>query len=192
MPTKPLIEALFPQSRIAILSALTDVGAEGLHLREIARRGGLNPKSVMRELHSLREAEILISRAVGRQVVYRLNPHCPVFEELQQIIRKTVGLADVLRSALDPLADRIERAYIYGSLASDEARADSDIDLMIVGTVSLRELSSPLREAGHGLRREINSTLYTELAYEEELAKNDSFVLRVHNGSRIDVLGGVR
>ncbi len=116
MPTTSLIEALFPQSRIAVLSALVDAGVEGLHLREIARRGGLNPKSVMRELHSLREAEILVSRDVGRQVIYRLNPHCPIYVELQQIIRKTVGLSDVLRSALKPLADRITRAYVYGKL----------------------------------------------------------------------------
>ncbi len=77
-----------------------------------------------------------------------------------------------------------------GSLASGEARADSDIDLMIVGTVGLRELSSPLREAGRRLNREINPTLYTESAYKEELAEVDSFVARVHHGLRIDVLGG--
>ena len=192
MPTKQLIEALFPKSRIAILAALTDDGDEGLHLREIARRGGLSPKSVMRELHSLRDAGILISRDVGRQVVYRLNPECPIYDELQQIVHKTVGIVGVLRRALQPLAAHIDLAYVYGSQASGMARVDSDVDLMLVGSVSLRQLSSPLREAGRRLHREINPTLYTREDYERERAKRDSFVARVHDGSRMDVMGETR
>jgi hypothetical protein len=67
---------------------------------------------------------------------------------------------------------------------------DSDIDLMIVGSVSLRELSSALREAGRSLRRTINPTLYTAEAYRKELKAGDSFVSRVHHGPRLDLLGG--
>jgi predicted nucleotidyltransferase len=146
----------------------------------------------MRELHSLREAGILVSRDVGRQVIYRLNPECPIVEELRSIVRKTVGLAGVLRAALEPLADRIDLAFVYGSHASGEARPDSDVDLMVVGAVSLRELSSPLREAGRRLQREINPTLYTPEDYQQELNTNDSFVARVHAGPRIALLGGER
>jgi len=190
MPTKRLIEALFPRTRIAVLSALEDGENEGLHLREIARRTGLNSKTVMRELHSLRSAGVLVSHDVGRQVIYRLNPDCPVYGELRSILRKTVGLVNALRLALEPLSDRIEQAYVYGSHAQGEERVDSDVDLMIVGTVTLRELSSPLREAGRSLHRVINPTLYTSEAYAEELEKDDSFVTRVHNGKRLNLIGG--
>jgi hypothetical protein len=67
---------------------------------------------------------------------------------------------------------------------------DSDVDLMMVGSVSLRELSSALREAGRSLRRTINPTLYTVEAYKKELKARDSFVSRVHHGPRLDLLGG--
>ncbi len=144
----------------------------------------------MRELHALRDAGILTSRDVGRQVVYRLNPECPIADELRSIIRKTAGLAGVLRAALEPFADRIVQAYVYGSHARGEERADSDVDLMIVGSVSLRELSSPLREAGRSLRRTINPTLYTAQAYGKELRVGDSFASRVHHGPRLDLVGG--
>jgi predicted nucleotidyltransferase len=192
MPTSRLADALFPASRVAVLAALDAAGDEGLHLREVARRTALNSKTVMRELHALRGAGILMSRDVGRQVVYRLNPDCPIVEELRSIVRKTVGIGGVLRAALEPLSDRIERAYIYGSVARGEERADSDIDLMVVGSVSLRELSSPVREAGRSLRREVKPTLYTQGDYRRELNDKDSFVSRVHEGPRMDLLGGSR
>jgi predicted nucleotidyltransferase len=190
MPTTSLTEALFPRSRSAVLSALTAAGDEGLHLREVARRTELNSKTVMRELHALRDAGILASRDVGRQVVYRLNPDCPIVDELRSIIRKTVGLAGVLQAALEPFAERIVQAYVYGSHARGEERVDSDVDLMMVGSVSLRELSSSLREAGRSLRRTINPTLYTAEAYKKELKVRDSFVSRVHHGPRLDLVGG--
>ena len=192
MPTKRLIEALFPQGRSAVLSALANAGNEGLHLREIARRANLNSKTVMRELHSLRDAGILVSREVGRQVIYCLNPDCPIYDELRSILRKTVGLSAALRSALEPLADRIEQAYVYGSHARGDERPDSDVDLMVVGRLTLRALSSPLREAGRSLHRVINPTLYTPEAYEQELQTGDSFVTRVHNGKRLNLIGGGR
>lgn len=192
MPTRRLIDAILPQGRTAVLAVLADVGDEGLHLREIARRTDLNSKTVMRELHTLRDAGILHSRQVGRQIVYRLSPDCPIYEEIRSILRKTVGIAGTLRTALAPLAPRIERAYVYGSHARGEERPDSDLDLMVVGEVTLRELSSPLREAGRALHRTVSPTLYTPEAYARELEAADSFVARVHGGRRLDLIGGER
>jgi len=190
VPTLSLARALFPQGRIAILAALVAAGDDGLHLREVARRANLNSKTAMRELHALRDAGILGSRPIGRQVVYRLNPDCPIADELRSIVRKTAGLADVLAAALAPFADRINEAYVYGSHARGEERADSDVDLMVVGSVSLLELSSALRDAGRTLRRTINPTLYTSGEYSAARAVTDSFVDRVARGPRLNVAGG--
>jgi uncharacterized protein len=188
MSPTPVAATLFPAARLAVLRWLADT-EEGLHLRELERRSGLNKHGLARELHALRDAGILLSTQVGNQIIYRLNPECPIYEELRSIVRKTVGLAGVLREALEPLADHIEFAYVYGSFAKGEARSDSDVDLMIVGAVSLREVSSAIREAGRTLRRVINPTSYTSEDYKAELRTRDSFVDRVHNGPRIDVIG---
>jgi DNA-binding transcriptional ArsR family regulator len=188
--TSRIAHALFPRVRSSVFAELTTAGEEGLHLREIARRTGLNSKTVMRELHSQRDVGILLSKKVGNQVIYRLNPDCPIYDELRSIVRKTVGLAGVLSESLEPFADRIEMAYIYGSHARGEVRPDSDVDLMVVGDVSLQEISSPIRTAGRTLRRAINPTLYVSDEYATELRKGDSFVDRVHSGPRIDLIGG--
>jgi len=188
MPTRKLVETLFPKARLAVISQLTQSGDTGLHLREIARRAGLNSKTVMRELHALRDAGILHSNPVGRQVIYRLNPDCPIYEELRAIIRKTVGLAGVLQEVLAPLSEHIELAYVYGSHASGEEKAESDVDLMIIGEVSLREVSAPLRRAREILRRQVNPTLYRAEEYRTALAKENSFVKRVYDGPRIEII----
>jgi predicted nucleotidyltransferase len=189
MSSNGLAGALFTKTRSAILRELYRE-PDGLHLRELERRTGFNSRHVSRELHALAAAGILASKPVGRQVIYRLAPECPIHEELRSIVRKTVGIADVLRDALAPIANRIELAYVYGSHARGEERSDSDIDLMIVGPATLRDVSSSLREVGSQLRREINPTTYRSTEYAEALQEADSFVRCVHDGPRILVLGG--
>ena len=187
-PTR-ITSTLFPAARLAVLRWLADT-EDGLHLRELERRSGLNKHGLARELHALRDAGILVSTQVGNQIIYRMNPECPIYGELRSIIRKTVGLAGVLREALEPFADRIDLAYVYGSFAKGDVRSDSDIDFMIVGAVSLREVSSAIRTAGRTLQRVINPTSYTPDEYALALRAKDSFIDRVHNGPRIDVIGG--
>ncbi len=189
MSPRQIAPTLFPAARLAVLRWLADT-EDGFHLRELERRSGLNKHGLARELHALRDAGILASTQVGNQIIYRLNPECPIYDELRSIVRKTVGLAGVLREALEPFADRIDLAYIYGSFARGEVRPDSDVDLMIVGAVSLREVSSAIRAAGRTLRRVVNPTSYASDEYAAALRTEDSFVSRVHNGPRIGVIGG--
>jgi len=191
MSTKSLAEALFPRTRRNVLQQLSE-SQDGLHLRELERRTGVNSRHLLRELHSLRDAGLLTATKAGNQIVYRLNPDCPIFEEIRSIVRKTIGLAKTLRESLGPLADRTELAYVYGSFAQGEERPDSDVDLMIVGDVSLRELSPLLAEARRLVQREISPTLYRSAEYAEALRDSGSFVRRVHDGPRIDLIGGDR
>jgi len=189
MSTQALAEALFPRTRLAVLRELCRPGDPELHVREIARRTGFDSRGIMRELRRLEQVGILKSRRAGRQLMYAMNPSCTVYPELTMLVAKTVGIAHVVREELLPLADGIEMAYIYGSVASGEAQAESDVDVMVVGEVSLRELARPLRRAGERLAREVNVTAYSPQAYHDELATRDSFVLRAHNGPRIPILG---
>jgi len=188
LSAKGLAEALFPRTRLAVLRELVKAEGQGLHLRELERRTRLNSRGILRELRSLKEAGILVSHRTGNQVIYRLNVDCPIYPELKNLLLKTAALADVLRAALSPYAGRIVYAYVYGSFASGEATWESDIDLMIVGDVDLQELAGPLRKAAQTLGREINPTLYRPEEYQAQLKKTGSFVSKVHQGPRIDVL----
>ncbi len=144
----------------------------------------------MRELHRLEGVGILKSRRIGRQVLYAMNPRCSVCPELTMLITKTVGIVDLVREELAPLADRIELAYIYGSFAAGGADTGSDVDVMVVGDVGMRALATPLRRMGEKLAREVNATVYSPEAYRDELGRQGSFVARVHGGPRIPPFEG--
>ncbi len=189
MSTNALADALFSKTRAALLRELY-AEPDGLHVRELERRTGFNIRHISRDLHALSAAGILAAKPVGRQVTYKLDPECPIADEMRSIVRKTVGLTDVVRRALEPFRDRVDLAYIFGSFARGDERTDSDVDLMIVGRVTRRELATPLREAADVLKREINTVLYTAAEYAKALDEDDSFVHRVHVGPRLDVLLG--
>jgi len=187
MSSMTVADALFSRTRSGVFRVLF-ANPRGAYLRELERKTGVNSRQLLRELRVLRDAGILTAERVGNLVLYRFNKDCPVYDEIQSLTRKTVGLADVVRQALEPFGERIERAYIFGSFARGDERADSDVDLMIVGHVARRELATPLREVGDILGREINTMVHTLREYAKALADKDSFVSAVHSGLRLDLI----
>lgn len=127
---------------------------------------------------------------MGNQVHFRANPDCPVYEDLRNILKKTVGVADVLREALAPLASRIRAAFVYGSLARGDERAGSDVDLMVVGEVGLAELVEALAGAQAELQREVNPNVWPALEFSKRIRAGDPFLVRVIADRRIFVVGG--
>jgi len=101
-----------------------------------------------------------------------------------------VGVADVLREMLAPLAERIRVAFVYGSIASGEERAGSDVDLMVVGEAKFGDVVSALAPAQQALRREVNPNVYPTLEFRKKTAAGEPFLKRVLAGRRIFVLGG--
>jgi len=189
MPTTNLLKALFPRARLAVLRELFTHPGEKLHLRELERRAGVNAKGLMRELHSLADAGLLLAERSGNRVYYQANSACPLYGELCGMMAKCGTEVERLRAALAPLADRIDLAYIYGSFARGEAERDSDIDLMIVGEVKLTDIATPLAEAERELGREISPTLYPAGEYYRRVREEDGFLAKVHCGPRIDLIG---
>lgn len=186
---KSIAHHLLGQTRSAVLATLLLRPEATLHVRELARLTGTSPGSLHRELRALAELGLLTREAVGRQVHYRANRDSPVFEELAGLLRKTAGLADVLRTALAPLADRIAVAFVYGSVASGTERALSDVDVMVLGDADFASLVRAVAPAQATLRREVNVTPMKPAAFAAKLAERDGFVVSVHRGDKIWLMG---
>lgn len=161
---------------------------ERLHVRELARRTDMAPGTLHRELGALASLDLLRREQVGRQVLYFANRESPFFEELAGLLRKSSGLADVLRHALAPLRGRITAAFVYGAVASGAAVAASDIDVMVVGGVAFTELIAALHDTQATLRREVNPTLFD--ADDLVRKRNTGFVRSVLAGPKIWLIGG--
>lgn len=189
-PSANLASLLFGVYRRGVLALLLLRPEESLHLREIARAMHKAPGTLMRELNTLAQAGVLLRKRIGNQVHFQANPACPIYEDLRNILKKTVGVADVLREALAPLAGKISAAFVYGSIARGEERAGSDLDLMIVGNVRFAEVVAALAPAQETLRREVNPNVYPALEFGKKRAAGEPFLNRVLAERKIFIIGG--
>jgi DNA-binding transcriptional ArsR family regulator len=185
-----LAPLLLGRTRSAVLGALLLHPEDSLHVRELARVTGASAGSLHRELRTLADAGLLVRQEVGRQVHYRANEASPVFAELAGLLRKTAGLADVLRDALEPLSDKITMAFVYGSIAAGTERATSDIDVMVIGNVGFGDVARALAPAQSILRRELNPTVLTGRDFAQRWSAGDGFARSVAKGSRLWLIGG--
>ena len=189
MPTLPLSEALFSSTQQKVLALLFGKPDRSFYGNEIARWADVGKGSVMRELDRLQRSGILTVSRQGNQNHYQANPACPIYSELLGIVRKTFGIAEQLKSALHPFADRLSHAFIYGSIAKGGDHSESDIDVMLIGDgLTYSEVMECLLPVEGLLGRTINPTLYTPADWQSKQAAGHSFVVRVAEQERIDLL----
>jgi predicted nucleotidyltransferase len=152
---------------------------ESLHGREIARRTGLPAGTLTRELKRLADVGLLNRDRRGNQLVYSANRNSPIFAELAGILRKTSGLADVVAEALEPLSDRIDMAFIFGSVARGAETQGSDIDVLIIGSIDFGTVIDALHPAQQQLAREINPKVFSAREWRSKLKEKNPFVADV-------------
>jgi uncharacterized protein len=192
IPANPLSETLFSKNRRAVLGLLYGRPDQSFYLRQIVRLSHGGHGAVQRELKSLSEAGILRRTIRDKQVYFQANSECPVFEELKSLIVKTAGAADVLKAALAPLGDRIQFAFIFGSVASAKQKAESDVDVLVVGDVTFREVVVALSEAQLQLGREVNPTAYAADEFRSRLSARHHFLTRVLKKEKVFLIGDER
>lgn len=159
---------------------------------DLARHLGTTRSSLQRELEALVRARILKRRREGRMVFVQADTDSPVFAELQGLLFKTAGLADVLRNALSPFLDRIQVAFVYGSVARAQESSRSDIDLFIIGEVGLRDLAGAVHDAQTKVGREVSPKIYRPEEIAKRLAVADHFVSSVLGKPKLFVVGTQR
>jgi predicted nucleotidyltransferase len=145
--------------------------------------------NVSRELARLEKTGILILTTEGKQKYYQANRESPVFNELHGLIVKTVGVADVLRTALEPALGQIEIAFIFGSIARSADERRSDIDVMVVGEISFGDTVSLLSTAEEKLGREVNVVVYPISEFNQKVREDHYFVKTVLDGEKIFLIG---
>jgi len=183
MPTIPL---LGPAARRAILARTFLEPSREFHLRELVRLTGMAPRTIHQEVEKLVGADLLVERRDGNRRYLKANATHPLFRPIREIVLKTDGLAYVLRDALG--TEGIDFALVYGSIASQEARAANDVDLLVVGSAGLREIVRRLRPAHDTIGREINPSVWTHAEYARRRKQHDPFLDRILHGPTIPVI----
>ena len=183
-------DALFPKVRQRVLAVLFGAPDRSFYTNEVIALVQSGAGAVQRELADLAAAGLLTVRKQGNQKHFQANAASPVFAELRGLVLKTMGLADVLRTALAPLAPQIERAFVFGSIAKQQDTAASDVDLLVVSdTLGYGELVGALESASQTLGRTINPALYTAADFRARLQGDNAFINRVMQQPKIWLIG---
>ena len=186
-----LADALFTATQQRVLGALYGQPQRSFTVTELIASTGAGSGAVQRELAKLTASGLLTVRPIGNQKHYQANPAAPIHGELVAILQKTVGLAEPLRDALQPLAKRIALAFVFGSVAKGSDTARSDIDLMVVSAhLGYADALTALADVEEKLGRKINPVIYSLAELAKRIKSDNAFVKRVLEQPKIWLIGG--
>jgi predicted nucleotidyltransferase len=183
-----LSEILSSKIRAEIFRLLFGITGEAMHMREIERRTGFAIGSIQSELKKLLRLDLVSKRRDGNRLYYQANKRHPLYFDIRTLVIKTVGLADIIRNALARSPD-IRIAFVFGSIASHKEKADSDIDLMVIGKTGLRAVTGLMAGVSDQIGREINLHVLREDEFKKRLHSRDHFTLQIIKGDKVFIIG---
>jgi DNA-binding transcriptional ArsR family regulator len=138
------------------------------YLRELANEFGESTNSVRLELNRLSEAGLLVSNEEGRSKFYKANKDHPLYSEIQSIVKKTLGLDQLVERLTSQLGD-LKQAFLVGDYAKG---IDSGlIDIVLVGEVDKKYLDKLVTKTETLIHRKIR-TLVLSCKEHEGLREN--------------------
>jgi DNA-binding transcriptional ArsR family regulator len=182
-----LAEILSSRVRSEIFRLLFGLSERQLHVREMERKTGLSIGTVRQELQKLLRMELLQAQRDGNRLYYRANKEHPLYPDIHNMVLKTSGMVEVLRPLLDQ--EGVKIAFVFGSFAFSQERATSDVDLMVIGDVTLRALSGWLSGVSEKIGREINPYVMSVVEFRNRKQSGEHFMSRVLESAKIFIKG---
>ena len=183
-------DALFSRVQQRVLGLLFGQPDRRFQSAELIRLAASGTGAVHRQLGRLADVGLVTVTRIGNQKHYQANRESSVFEELNGLVVKTVGMAEPLRQALRAKARDIRAAFIYGSVAKGTEKAGSDVDLLVISDrLSYPVLFEALRRAEAVLARTVSPTVLTASDWRAMRTRKDSFAARVAAQTKVFVIG---
>ena len=112
-----------------------------------------------------------------------------VARELARLERSGL-VAEPIRKSLQPYADVIKTAFVYGSVAKGTDTARSDIDLMVIGDeLNYSDLYTAAQNAEDKLRRKVNPTFLSLKDWRRKASDRGSVVNKISAAPKIFIFG---
>jgi len=183
-----LSDLITSKTRVKILALFLDNPNDMFHVREVVRRVDEEINAVRRELIHLEKKGILKREPRVNRVYYYLDKNYPHFFDLLSIQAKNTGLgADIIKNRVR--LGKIKFAMLSGKFAWAIRDNPEEVDLLVVGTVVLPELSLLIKEEEEKRKHEINYTVMTEEEFNFRKKRRDPFITSVIYGSRVMLIG---
>jgi len=182
-----LSEILSSRVRADIFQQLFDYRCQELHMRAIERKSCVTFNSIRQELKRLSRLDLVTSRRDGNRLYYKANTSHPLHAILLELVTKTVGFVALLGMALTH--PEIQFAFIFGSQTKNKEIAESDLDIVIIGDLGLREFSHLISGQEEQIGREINPQIYSREEFRKRRAAGDHLISKILTGEKIFIIG---
>ena len=184
-----LVDIIISRVRVKMLSLFLSHPGTIFHVRDIVRKIDEEINAVRRELAHMEKAGMVSKEARANRLFYTFRKDYPLYFELIELIGKTNGLGWDIQKQKAKLG-KIKFAMLSGRfLRGLKKKGSTDVDLLVVGTVVLPELSQivKLEETKRG--SELNYTVMTEEEFLFRKRRRDPFVISILTGSRVMIIG---
>lgn len=179
------------RAKSALLSTIYNKPGESFHVRELVRSIGMGSGVIQRELGNLAKLKLVRLERKGNRCFYQANTENSLFPDLQSIMLKTSleTVPDIMKRALRTLKPKIRTAFVFGSVARNQAKPGSDIDVLIVGDTTFEDVAPWLAKAEAKLHREISPTIYSEPEFRTRLLNRNHFLSTILDGDKLFLIG---
>ena len=183
-----MIEITKSKTKIAILELFFNEPRGEFYLRQLESITGYSVGNIRREMIKLEKSGLFLSRIMGKMKLYRLNTAYPFYNEIKNIVRKTIGIECRLKEIIKKYQD-IKFAFIYGSFARGKEKALSDIDLIVIGGIDFKGIKTCIYEYQSKIGREINSVIYSPEEFLSKFKAENHFIHTVIKEPKIFLKG---
>lgn len=184
-----LASILLGSSRRRVLGVLLLRPEQSYTLSEISRISGVTAGALHNDLTRLAQAGLLLAREAGNQMHYSANTQCPIFPELQGLLRKVSGVVDLLREALDKNNERILLSWAIDPMAKGKEHINSVVDVYVIGNLPLPEVTKLLHPAQAMSQREINPVVYSPDDFRRKFSSGDKQLRKIVDGEKLFLNG---
>lgn len=189
-----LADALFPKVRQRVLAVMFAAPQRSFYMGEVIALAQSGTGAVQRELADLAAAGLLNVQKQGKQKHYQANADSPVFHALSELVGKTMGVANVLGAALEPLGRDISAAFVYdgkpGMPRDEHGPVTAVLFSSNLGSASSGAVASALQGAANTLARQLSFTLYTPESLASAMEQDNSFATRLLQPPKTWFIGG--
>jgi len=184
-----MLKSLFiSKVRIRVLAKYMEDVNKPYHVRGLVRELGEEINAVRRELLSLKKVGILTSKKDGNKIMYTINKECPILWELRSMFFKDSDTGKLLIEKLTPV-EGIQVAIVTEAFLKNKYVDKSDIDILFIGEMKIRELSMAVSSIEKELNKSIKYVAMKVEDFEFGKKKRDPILLNALSKDKLIVLG---
>jgi hypothetical protein len=157
-------------------------------LRELSRIIKLQVHAVGREILLLKRSNVLVEEKTPAKNYYSINQKHPFFFEIVSLFNKSFGVGGMIMNNLD-IFDGTEFLIMTYHFTHNVPKAKNDIDLLLIGTPKIDQVSIFVHNIESSLQREIMFTIINSTDFKSRKQKLDPFIWNVLEKPNVILIG---